>query len=118
MPLVEDQTTNIKKDLQGMRERIEKTIGEQFKKIENKIDDRKTEYETKTNDAITKLKENLKTAQNLRETIAKIKESASNLQIFLFLKELKDISLLFSSFTSSISMEFGCFDSIFFTDCP
>jgi hypothetical protein len=91
MPLVEDQTTNIKKELQGMRERIEKTIGEQFKKIENKIDDRKTEYETKTNDAITKLKENLKTAKNLRETIAKIKESASNLQIFLFLKELESM---------------------------
>jgi peptidoglycan hydrolase CwlO-like protein len=63
MHLVEDQTTNIKKDVQGMRESIEKTIGEQFKKIENKIDDRKTEYETKTNDVITKLKENLTTAQ-------------------------------------------------------
>ena len=49
------------------------------------------EYETKTNDAITKLKENLKTAQNLRETIAQIKESASNLQIFLCLKELESM---------------------------
>jgi hypothetical protein len=27
-------------------------------------------------------------------------------------------AFLFSSFTSSISMEFGCFDSVFFTDCP
>ena len=91
MHLVEDQTTNLKKDFQDMRERIEKTIGEQFKKIENKIDDRKTEYQTKTNDAITKLKENLTTAQNLRETIAQIKESASNLQIFLCLKGLESM---------------------------
>ena len=72
-----------------MREGIEKTIREQFKKIENKIDERKTEYETKTSDAITKLKENLTTAQNLRATIAQIKESASNLQILLCLKELE-----------------------------
>jgi peptidoglycan hydrolase CwlO-like protein len=91
MHLVEDQTTNIKKDFQDMRESIEKTIGEQFKKMENKIDERKTEYETKTNDVITKLKENLTTAQNVRETIAKIKESASNLQIFLCLKELESM---------------------------
>jgi hypothetical protein len=62
---------------------------EQFKKLENEIDERKTEYETKTSDAITKLKENLKTAQNLRVTIAQIKKSASNMQIFLCLKELE-----------------------------
>ena len=91
MHLVEDQKTNLKKDFQDIRERLEKIIGEQFKKIESKIDDRKTEYETKTNDAITKLKENLTTAQNLRETIAQIKESASNLQIFLCLKELESM---------------------------
>jgi hypothetical protein len=91
MHLVEDQTTDIKKDIHDMRERIEKNIREQFKKIENKIDERKTEYETKTNDAITKLKENLTAAQNLRETIAQIKESASNLQIFLCLKELESM---------------------------
>ena len=89
MHLVEDQTTNLKKDIHDIREGIEKTIGEQFKKIESKIDERKTEDETKTNDAITKLKENLKTAQNPRVTIAQIKESASNLQIFLCLKELE-----------------------------
>jgi hypothetical protein len=92
MHLVEDQTTNLKKEFQDMRERIEEKmsmIREQFKKMENKIDERKTEYETKTNDAITKLKENMKTAQNLRVTIAQIKESASNLQIFLCLKELE-----------------------------
>ena len=89
--LIEDQITDIKKDIQDMRERIEKNIREQFKKIEKKIDERKMEYETKTNDAITKLKENLKTAQNLRETIAQIKESASNLQIFLCLKELESM---------------------------
>jgi hypothetical protein len=89
--LIEDMTTDLKKDIQDMRERIEKNIREQFKKIENKIDERKTEYETKTNDAITKLKENLTTTQNLRETIAQIKESASNLQIFLCLKELESM---------------------------
>jgi flagellar capping protein FliD len=85
MHLVEDQTTNLKKEFQDMRERIEEKmsmIREQFKKMENKIYERKTEYETKTNDAITKLKENMRTAQNLRVTIAQIKESASNLQIF------------------------------------
>jgi hypothetical protein len=38
-------------------------IREQFKKMESKIDERKTEYETKTNDVITKLKENMKPAQ-------------------------------------------------------
>jgi DNA gyrase/topoisomerase IV subunit A len=92
MHLVEDQTTNLKKEFQDMRERIEEKmsmIREQFKKMENKIYERKTEYETKTNDAITKLKENMRTAQNLRVTIAQIKESASNLQIFLCLKELE-----------------------------
>jgi hypothetical protein len=89
--LIEDLTTDLRKDIQDMRERIEKNIREQFKKIENKIDERKMEYETKTNDVITKLKENLTTAQNVRETIAKIKESASNLQIFLCLKELESI---------------------------
>jgi hypothetical protein len=89
--LIEDQITDIKKDIQDMREGIEKNIREQFKKIEKKIDERKMEYETKTNDAITKLNENLKTAQNLRETIAQIKESASNLQIFLCLKELESM---------------------------
>jgi hypothetical protein len=87
--LIEDQITDIQKDIQDMREGIEKNIREQFKKIETKIDERKMEYETKTNDAITKLNENLKTAQNLRVTIAQIKESASNLQIFLCLKELE-----------------------------
>jgi hypothetical protein len=89
--LVEDQTTDLKKDIDDMRERMEKNIREQFKKLENKIDERKTEYETKTNDAITKLKENLTTAQNVRETIAQIKENASNLQIFLCLKELESM---------------------------
>ena len=92
MHLVEDQTTNLKKEFQNMRERIEEKmsmIREHFNKMENKIDERKTEYETKTNDAIAKLKENLTTAQTLRETIAQIKESASNLQIFLCLKELE-----------------------------
>ena len=74
--LIEDQITDIQKDIQDMREGIEKNIREQFKKIETKIDERKMEYETKTNDAITKLNENLKTAQNLRVTIAQIKESA------------------------------------------
>jgi len=49
------------------------------------------EFETKTNDAITKLKENPTTAENLRETIAQIKESASNMQIFLCLKELESM---------------------------
>ena len=87
--LIEDQITDIEKDIQDMREGIEKNIREQFKKIETKIDERKMEYETKTNDAITKLNENLKTAKNLRVTIAQIKESASNLQIFLCLKELE-----------------------------
>jgi septal ring factor EnvC (AmiA/AmiB activator) len=87
--LIEDQTTDLKKDIHDMRERIEKNIREQFKKFENKIDERKTEYETKTNDVIAKLKENLTTAQNVRETIAQIKESASNLQIILCLKELE-----------------------------
>ena len=94
MHLVEDQTTNLKKEFQDMRERIEEKmsmIREQFKKMENKIYERKTEYETKTNDAITKLKENMRTAQNLRVTIAQIKESASNLQIFLCLKELESM---------------------------
>ena len=64
MHLVEDQATDLKKDIQDMQERIEENmsmIREQFKKMENKIDERKTEYETNTNDAITKLKENLKT---------------------------------------------------------
>jgi hypothetical protein len=92
--LIEDQKTNLKKDFQDMRERIEEKmnmIREQFKKMENKIDEGKTDYETKTNDAITKLKENLKTAQNLRITIAQIKESASNMQIFLCLKELESM---------------------------
>ena len=89
--LIEDQITDIKKDIQDMREGIEKNIREQFKKIEKKIDERKMEYETKTNDAITKLNGNLKTAQNLRETIAQIKESASNLQIYLCLKELESM---------------------------
>jgi hypothetical protein len=64
-------------------------IREQFKKMESKIDERKTEYETKTNDVITKLKENMKPAQNLRETIAQIKESASNLEIFLLYWQFK-----------------------------
>jgi hypothetical protein len=77
--------------MQDMRVRIEKTIGEQFKKIENKIDKRKIKHETKTNDDIAKLKENLKTAQNLRAAIAQIKESASNLQIFLCLKGLESM---------------------------
>jgi peptidoglycan hydrolase CwlO-like protein len=45
--LIEDQTTDLKKDIHDMRERIEKNIREQFKKFENKIDERKTEYETK-----------------------------------------------------------------------
>ena len=79
MHLLEDQATDLKKDIQDMRERIEENMSmiiEQFKKMENKIDERKTEYETKTNDAITKLTENLKTAQNPRVTIAQIKESA------------------------------------------
>ena len=89
--LIEDQTIDLKKDIQDMRERLEKNIREQFKKIENKIDERKTEYETNTNDAITKLKEKFKTAQNLRETIAQIKESASHMQIFLCLKELESM---------------------------
>ena len=66
--LIKDQTTDLKKDIQDMRVGIEKKIAEQFKKIENKIDERKTEHETKTNDAITKLTENMKTAQNLRAT--------------------------------------------------
>ena len=78
--LIEDQTIDLKKDIQDMRERLEKNIREQFKKIENKIDERKTEYEEK-----------FKTAQNVRETIAQIKESASNLQIFLCLKELESM---------------------------
>ena len=94
MHLVEDQTTTLKKDFQDMRERIEEKmsmIREQFKKMESKIDERKTEYETKTNDVITKLKENMKPAQNLRVTIAQIKESASNMQIFLCLKELESM---------------------------
>jgi DNA gyrase/topoisomerase IV subunit A len=94
MHLVEDQTTNLKKDFQDMRERLEEKLSmirEQFKKMENKIDERKTDHETKTNDAITKLKENMKTAQNLRVTIAQIKESASNMQIFLCLKELESM---------------------------
>jgi hypothetical protein len=94
MHLLEDQATDLKKDIQDMRERIEENMSmiiEQFKKMENKIDERKTEYETKTNDAITKLKENLKTAQNPRVTIAQIKESASNLQIFVCLKELESM---------------------------
>ena len=85
MHLLEDQATDLKKDIQDMRQRIEENmsmIREQFKKMENKIDERKTKYETKTNDAITKLKENLKTAQNLRVTIAQIKESASNCKYF------------------------------------
>jgi hypothetical protein len=77
-------------------------IREQFKKMENKIDERKAEYETKTNDAITKLKENMRTAQNLRVTIAEIKESASNLQIFLCLKELE----------SMVSKEENCLSTI------
>jgi hypothetical protein len=88
-----------------MRERIEEKmnmIREQFKKMENKIDERKTDYETKTNDAITKLKENLKTAQNLRITIAQIKESASNMQIFLCLKQLE----------SMVSQEENCLSTI------
>jgi hypothetical protein len=89
--LIKDQTTDLKKDIQDMRVGIEKKIAEQFKKIENKIDERKTEHETKTNDAITKLTENMKTAQNLRATIAQIKESASNLQICLCLKELESM---------------------------
>jgi F0F1-type ATP synthase membrane subunit b/b' len=103
--LVEDQITNLKKDFQDMLERIEEKmsmIREQFKKMENKIDERKTEYETKTNDAITKLNENMKTAQNLRVTIAEIKESASNLQIFLCLKELE----------SMVSKEENCLSTI------
>jgi hypothetical protein len=65
--------------------------------MENKIDDRKTEYETRTNDEITKLKENLKTAQNLRVTIAQIKESASNMQIFLMIVPVFEMSPLSSS---------------------
>jgi hypothetical protein len=112
MHLIEDQTTNIKKDFQDMRERIEEKmnmIREQFKKMENKFDERKTDYETKTNDAITKLKENLKTAQNLRETIAEIKESASNMQIFLCLKELEFMVSKEENFLSTI-LEKGVLD--------
>ena len=63
MYLVADQATDLKKDMQDMWERREEHISmiiEQFKKLENEIDERKTEYETKTSDAITKLKENLK----------------------------------------------------------
>jgi flagellar capping protein FliD len=59
MHLLEDQATDLKKDIQDMRERIEENMSmiiEQFKKMENKIDERKTEYETKTNDAITNSK--------------------------------------------------------------
>ena len=109
--LIEDQTTDLKKDIHDMRERTEKNIREQFKKLENKIDGRKTEYETKTNDAITKLKQNLTTAQNVRETIAKIKESASNLQIFLCLKELESMVSKEENRLSSI-LEKGVLDNM------
>jgi flagellar capping protein FliD len=46
MHLLEDQATDLKKDIQDMRERIEENMSmiiEQFKKMENKIDERKTE---------------------------------------------------------------------------
>jgi DNA repair exonuclease SbcCD ATPase subunit len=107
-------TTTIKKDFQDMRERIEEKmsmIRKQFKKMESKIDERKTEYETKTNDVITKLKENMKPAQHLRVTIAQIKESASNMQIFLCLKELESMVSKEDVFLSSIllSIFLNCF---------